>query len=256
MLPDFAILLFADQTKTRKKGAPREIELKWSCVAGYERFEPRTSKMPSNVEYSLPSPEGELELLLNLLDDATSDHAEEKLRMVYAPRVSRFLRKEWPGGLPSEITNLTDWALQSFVQATKENVINGDEPIAVVMIRLAKTGLKEYLSVLDGKLPTPQQQSSHEKTDLWFEWELVCLDGKAQHVAQCAKDLLSKSKLGCFVLRAMYDGNGTLSDSQLIKKVRQISGQLNATAVEILLIRDELRSAMRSKIKEMRKLPK
>lgn len=209
--------------------------------------------MPSKSEPSLPSPEAELELLINLIDEATSVQAEERLRAFYGPRVSRFLRKLWVTGLPTEITDLTGWVLRSFVEGSRRNVFNGDEPIATTMIRLAKSGLKEYHLALDGKLATPQQ-SPHEKTAVWLDWELLRLDGKNQALQAHVRDLcLSKSKLACFVLRAMCDGNGSLSDTQLIEQVRQMSGELNATAMEILLIREELRSGMRNKIRELRK---
>jgi hypothetical protein len=156
-------------------------------------------------------------------------------------------------GLPPEITDLTEWVLRSFVEGSRRNVFNGDEPIATTMIRLAKSGLKEYHLALDGKLATPQQ-SPHEKTAVWLDWELLRLDGKNQALQAYVRDLcLSKSKLACFVLRVMCDGNGSLSDTQLIEQVRQMSGELNATAMEILLIREELRSGMRNKIMELRK---
>ena len=76
---------------------------------------------------------------------------------------------------PSEVEKLGEWVIASFTEGVLNGAINGDERLAVSMIRLAKMGIREYNPTLD---EIKDASSPHyESADLWFNWTLIQAGG-------------------------------------------------------------------------------
>lgn len=199
------------------------------------------------------SEDEELELLLALLDESTKADAETRLRRCFLPRIKDFVQRTWILATPSEVEKLGEWVIASFAEGVLNGAINGDERLAVSMIRIAKMGIREYNTTLD---EIKDASSPHyESADLWFNWTLIQTGGLSTEFKREIRDwLASRSDLHLQVLRVMCDTGGQISGKRLVEKVRENMGQ--KTAVEILSARNELRNAVCKKIEELRKRSK
>ena len=128
--------------------------------------------------------------------------------------------------------------------------INGDESFAIVLIRLAKTGIREYSKASDEIAHT--STAPYRSTDLWFNWTLLQADGRASEFKRAIRDQLSsRSELHLQVLRVMCETGGRISDKELVDRVRFSMG--HRTTAEVLNARNELRHAVCTKITELRR---